>query len=142
MNNRLAMPVDFYRLVDFAVVAVARSLPRSSISIMKPHAPGAVASLVFGILSVITGMVPLLGFFLGMLAIIFSLRASASLATLSDAYQPSGLHTAGLVTGIIGMVFSALATLWALIVIGLIGAIIAAASGQPSPIPVAPPMLW
>jgi hypothetical protein len=61
---------------------------------------------------------------------------------LSDAYQPSGLHTAGLVTGIIGMVFSALATLWALIVIGLIGAVITAASGQPSPIPVAPPMLW
>lgn len=109
---------------------------------MKPHAPGAVASLVFGILSVITGMVPLLGFSLGLLAVIFSLRASASLTTLSERYQPSGLHTAGLVSGIIGMVFSALATLWALIVLGLIGAVIAAASGQPSLTPVAPPMLW
>ena len=109
---------------------------------MKPHAPGAVASLVFGILSVITGMVPLLGFSLGLLAVIFSLRASASLTTLSESYQPSGLHTAGLVSGIIGMVFSALATLWALIVLGLIGAVIAAASGQPSLSPVAPPMLW
>ena len=111
---------------------------------MKPYPPGAVASLVFGILSVIVGMVPVLGFLLGMLAITSSRRASASLMTLSDAYQPSGLHTAGLVTGIIGMVFSAFATLWALIVIGLIGAVIAAVSGQPSPLPapVAPEMLW
>ena len=113
-------------------------------AIMKPYPPGAVASLVFGILSVIVGMVPVLGFFLGMLAIISSRRANASLMALSDTYQPSGLHTAGLVTGIIGMVFSTFATLWALIVIGLIGAIIAAASGQPSPLPapVAPVMLW
>lgn len=109
---------------------------------MKPHAPGAVASLVFGILALVAGLVPLLGFFLGLFAITASRRASNALMAMPDLYQQGGLHTAGMVTGIIGMLISLFATLWGVLILGLIGAMISAAMGQPTPAPVEGVLLW
>ena len=95
---------------------------------MKPHPPGAVASLVCGILAIILGAVPFLGIVLGIIAIIAASRARSHAMDKPDAYQGGGLHTAGLVTGIIGTVMSSLATLWSLLVFSLIAALIAAAA--------------
>lgn len=111
---------------------------------MKPHPPGAVASLVFGILAMIAWFAPLIGMVMGMLAIISARRANASLVGTPEAYQPGGLHTAGMVTGIIGLVLSSLVMLWMLMVVGLIGAVATAIAGHPLPPPTLepPPLLW
>jgi hypothetical protein len=110
---------------------------------MKPHPPGAVASLVFGILALIAGFMPVGGLVLGVLAITSARRATGALATAPDSYEPGGLHTAGFVTGIIGLSLSALATLWFLMVVGMISAVIAAAAGAPmTPPTMEKPLLW
>lgn len=107
---------------------------------MKPHPPGAVASLVFGILAMIGWMMPMVGVVMGILAIINSRRATTSLMTTPESYVPGGLHTAGLVTGIIGLVLSTLVLLWTLLVFGLISAIAGMFAGQPTSGP--QPLLW
>jgi len=123
---------------------------------MKPHPPGAVASLVFGILALLAGAMPLmfgflavlawymplLGLIFGVIAIVSAQRARSSLTAVPSDFEPGGMHTAGLVTGIIGLVVSALVGLWCLMIIGLIGAIFTAAtSGQPMT-PLEQPLLW
>lgn len=110
---------------------------------MKPHPPGAVASLVFGILALVAGLVPVLGICFGLAAITWSRRAQNSLRALPDAYQIDGLPTAGLVTGIIGMALSAIATMWSMLIVGLISALVAAATGHPVSAPPAESvLLW
>lgn len=110
---------------------------------MKSHPPGAIASLVFGILALLTWFVPALGFLLGALAITTSRRANASLAAMPEAYTAGDLHTAGLVTGVIGLVLSVLATAWFVLVIGVMGAIGAAiGEGMTMPPPAHAPLLW
>lgn len=59
-----------------------------------------IAGLVLGISSIITSIIPLLGVPLGILAIIFSV--------MQKKRYPIGMATAGLVTGIIGIVLSVL----------------------------------
>jgi hypothetical protein len=129
------------RLSGAAPKAVAAGRGDTNIPPMKPHPPGAVASLVFGILAILAWFVPLAGMLMGMLAIAASRRAGSALADGSDAFQPGGLHTAGLVTGIIGLVLSSLAMLVGMAFMSLVGAAIAAAGGhQP---PAQPPvLLW
>lgn len=110
---------------------------------MKPHAPGAVASLVFGILALMSWFVPMLGMLMGVLAIASSRRASASLTSLPETYQPGGLHTAGLVTGIIGLLLSLLVMLWAMMIVGMLGALAATVAGEPLSLPpTEQPLLW
>lgn len=122
---------------------------------MKPHPPGAVASLVFGILALLTGLMPLvfgifavlvwymplLGLVFGVIAIVSAKRATGSLIALPDTFEPGGMHTAGLVTGIIGLAASILVGLWCLMIIGLISAIFTAATNVPSS-PPSQPLLW
>jgi hypothetical protein len=111
---------------------------------MKPHPPGAVASLVLGILALVGGWVPVVGLVLGALAIASAKRANGALTATPGTYEAGGLPTAGLVTGTIGLVMSALSTLWFLMMLGMISAVIAAAaSGVSSPPPaVEQPLLW
>jgi hypothetical protein len=111
---------------------------------MKPHPPGAVASLVLGILAVIGGWVPVLGLVLGIIAITSAKRATSAILATPETYEPGGLHTAGLVTGTIGLVMSTLSTLWFLMMIGMISAVVAAAaSGAPmTPTNMEKPLLW
>jgi len=61
-----------------------------------------VASLVLGILSIIFSMVPLLGLILGILGIVF--------ASKQKKIASSGAATGGMITSIIGLVFSILWT--------------------------------
>jgi hypothetical protein len=123
---------------------------------MKPHPPGAVASLVFGILALLAGFIPIvlgiwalfawympvLGVVFGVIAITSARSATRSLTTIPSDFEPGSVHTAGLVTGIIGLVLSLLVGLWCLMIIGLISTLISAAtSGQPMT-PVEQPLLW
>ncbi len=97
--------------------------------------------LAFGFLALLFWYVPLLGLAFGVLAIVSARRASSSLTVLPGTFEPGGMHTAGLVTGIIGLVVSALVGLWCLMIIGLISALISAATtGQLPSTP--PPLLW
>ena len=100
---------------------------------MKPHPPGAVASLVCGILAVVFAYVPVFGVVLGVAAMINAGRARRALADGPDLWLPSSLPIAGQVCGIIGAVLSSLATLWAVAIFSVIAALIAAMiNGMPS----------
>ncbi len=96
---------------------------------MKPFAPGAVASLVFGILALVLGSVPLLGLGLGITAIVLAVRARRAVAVAPESLLGAELATAGLVCGIIGSVLSALATLALFLFLAVIASVIAAAAG-------------
>lgn len=111
---------------------------------MRPHPPGAVASLVLGILALVGGWIPVLGVVLGLLAIISAKRAGGILVASPGVYEAGGLHTAGLVTGIIGLVMSGLSTLWLFMVLSMIGAVVAAAASGTvlPPGTVEQPLLW
>ncbi len=108
---------------------------------MKPLPPGAIASLVLGIFALISGCVPFIGVVLGTIAIIQARRAVSLLYQNTDVYQPTGIPVAGMVTGIIGMVLSILATIWMFFFFSLLGAVISAAAHAPA-LPVESPMLW
>jgi heme/copper-type cytochrome/quinol oxidase subunit 2 len=69
-----------------------------------------VASLVLGISSII---IPVLGIVTGILAIIY--------ANKQKKIQPNGMATAGLVTGIVGLVFQAITILIILAIFSFIG---------------------
>lgn len=98
--------------------------------------------VALGIGAILAWYMPLLGLIFGVIAITSARRATSSLTAMTSTFEPGGMHTAGLVTGIIGLVVSALVGLWCLMIIGLISAIFAAAtSGQPIP-PPQPPLLW
>lgn len=103
---------------------------------MKPNPPGAVASLVCGILAVVFAYVPVLGVVLGIAAMANAGRARRALIVGPDLWLPSGLPIAGQVCGVIGAVLSSLATLWAVAVFGIIAALITAvAKGGPAMVP-------
>ncbi len=96
---------------------------------MKPFAPGAVASLAFGVLAILLGYVPLLGLALGVTAVVLAVRARRAVVAAPDALLGAELAAAGLVCGIIGTVLSALATLAVFVFLAILATAIAAATG-------------
>jgi hypothetical protein len=100
---------------------------------MKPNPPGAVASLVCGILAVVFAYVPVLGVVLGIAAMVNAGRARRAQADGPELWLPTGMPIAGKVCGIIGTVLSSLATLWLLLVFVIMAAAIGAvANGMPA----------
>ena len=108
---------------------------------MKPHAPGAVAALILGILALMLCSMPLVGLGLGIAAIVNGRRARRALAVQPDLYLHSGIGQAGLVCGIIGTVFSALSTLWLMFALILFAAVLSTAAGAAGAAPPHTPML-
>lgn len=98
---------------------------------MKPHPPGAIASLACGVLSVMTWWLPLLSVPLAISALIQGRRA-ARLGG-SEAFQPPVLATAGQVCGVIALACALVATLAAMALVAAIAAL-----GHALP-PAAPP---
>lgn len=74
----------------------------------RSQAPGAVASLVCGIVGVVTGM---LGIVLGPIAIWQASAARKAMAREPGRYDGDGLATAGRILGIVGLVIGALGIL-------------------------------
>lgn len=74
-----------------------------------PAAPGAVTSLVCGIIGCCVGCT---GLILGPIAIANSKKARAVIAAQPMAYGGSGLATAGMVTGIIATIWGAIAVIY------------------------------
>ncbi len=66
-------------------------------------APGAVGSMVCGIISVVLCWTPFIGLILGIIAIVLAAKARRAAAETPDTYT-TGMATAGLVLGIIGTV--------------------------------------
>ena len=64
----------------------------------------AVASMVLGIISIVTSFVPVIGLGLGVLAITFYKKANKLINENPKQYGGHGMAIAGLVTGIIGIV--------------------------------------
>lgn len=84
-----------------------------------PSAPGAVASLVCGIVGVVFGCV---GLILGIIAIKQSKKAKALIASCPGTYGGGGVATAGLILGIIATVWGALGMAYMLFVFFVVGA--------------------
>jgi hypothetical protein len=103
---------------------------------MKPHPPGAVASLVCGVLSVMTWWLPLLGAPLAIIALVQGRRAGR--VSEPEAFQPSGLATAGQVCGVIGLAAALVATVVLMALLLTIGALAQAAVVPPAAAPHVP----
>ncbi len=73
---------------------------------MKSNAPGAVASLVCGIISIVFCWVPIAGLVLGIIAIVSANKAKATAAQSPERYEAGGVRVGGFICGIIGTVFS------------------------------------
>lgn len=72
----------------------------------RGQAPGAVASMVCGIVSLCVCGIPFAGLVLGIIAIVLGLKAKKMYTEQPRAYSPPGMATAGFVCGIIGVVLS------------------------------------
>jgi len=100
---------------------------------MKPHPPGAVASLVCGVLSVMTWWLPMLAAPLAIIALVQGRRAQRVLEP--EAFQPPGLATAGQICGVLGLVAALIATLVLMALVSAIGALGQAVAAPPPAAP-------
>jgi Domain of unknown function (DUF4190) len=66
-------------------------------------APGAVPSMVCGIIAVVTFCLPLAPVVLGVLAIVFCVKATKRIKDSGETLGGKGMAIAGLVTGIVGL---------------------------------------
>ncbi len=73
---------------------------------MKTNAPGAVSSLVCGIIAVVLCWIPVAGIILGVIAIKQSRNAKAALQCSPDLYEGAGIAIGGFVCGIVGTAVS------------------------------------
>lgn len=73
---------------------------------MKTNAPGAVSSLVCGIIAVVLCWIPVAGIILGVIAIIHSRKAKVAVQDSPDLYEGTGIAIGGLVCGIVGTAVS------------------------------------
>jgi hypothetical protein len=130
--------------------APARPLPRATIVPPPPPPPagtppGALASLIYGVLSILCCGMPVAGLILGIAAIVCAGRARSAVQAAPMRYLPSGLATGGLVTGIIGTVLSTLVILfWTtllLLLLAILGAVGSALGGHTAAVTVPGPLL-
>lgn len=84
----------------------------------------AIASMVLGIISIPTSFIPLVGFVLGILAIIFYRKANKLIQENPTAYGGHGMAVAGLVTGIIGLFFSVIYIFYWIFLFSFFGSVI------------------
>jgi|GEM_PF-4154706 hypothetical protein len=73
-------------------------------------------SMILGISSIILSMIPILGLLSGIFAIVFYVKSRSLIIKDSHKYGGGKLSLAGLITGIVGIVFSLLIFIYATIV--------------------------
>lgn len=88
----------------------------------------AVASLVTGIVSIVLCWVPLIGLVCGVLGLVFYAKAKKALEAGEALPNSKGMYTAGMITGIIGLVFSFFYTIAWVIVMLAVGTVASAAA--------------
>jgi len=88
----------------------------------KTNAPGAVSSLVCGIISVVVCWVPIAGLVLGIIAILHHSKAKKNIQANPQSFEGGGMAVGGLVCGIVGTVTSALYTIFYVIAMMSFGA--------------------
>jgi hypothetical protein len=86
--------------------------------VSRPSAPGAVASMVCGIIGVVVGCT---GLILGIVAIYQARKAREIIALNPGRYDGAGMATAGFVLGIIAIVVGVFGLLWAIVWFGAMG---------------------
>ncbi len=97
---------------------------------MKPHPPGAVASLACAVLSAMLWWLPVVAGPLAVIALILGARSvRAASAAEPGAYQPPALATAAQVIALIALVVMVVA---ALVLVALVAALGALAPGLPA----------
>jgi len=84
---------------------------------MKENAPGAVASLVCGILAIVLCWFPLAGLVLGIVAIVMANKAKAAAASNPERFHPGGVRVGGFVCGIIGTILAGIYTIYWIVVV-------------------------
>jgi len=72
----------------------------------KTSAPGAVSSLVCGIISVVVCWVPIAGLVLGIIGILHHSKAKKNIQANPQSFEGGGMAIGGLVCGIVGTVSS------------------------------------
>lgn len=97
----------------------ARATPQAYYPAVLPNAPGAVTSLVCGIVGV---ALPCVGLILGIVAVQQSRKAREEIALNPGRYGGGGMATAGLVLGIIGIVWGAFWVIYLIFVFSVMGA--------------------
>ena len=90
-----------------------------------PAAPGAVVSLVCGIIGVAVGCT---GLVMGIIALTNAKKARAAIAANPGVYGGEGMATAGHVLGIIGIIWGCLALIWIIGYFTCLGAIFSTAA--------------
>ncbi len=88
----------------------------------------AVASLVTGICSIVLCWVPILGLVSGILGIVFFVKAKKAIEIDPSLTSTKGMATGGMITGIIGLVFSFFYTIAWILILTAASAISSAAS--------------
>jgi hypothetical protein len=86
-------------------------------------APGAVASMVCGIVGFVAGCVPFAGIVLGIIAIVMFSKSSKAIIASGGVLQGKGMGIAGLVLGILAIVSSFFALIYWIIMGAALAAI-------------------
>jgi hypothetical protein len=92
--------------------------PPHGLPVQNP--PGAVGSLVCGIVSIVVGWFPIAGIVLGIIAIVLAGKAKKAAIAQPTVYVQGGMRVAGLVCGIIGLVWCSIVTIMWIFVAGAI----------------------
>ena len=90
----------------------------------KTDAPGAVTSMVCGIISIAFACLPLVPLVLGIVALVMAKKAKETVQAEPEFYKEGGVRVAGFVCGIVGTVLGSIYTiyyLFAVIIFGTVG---------------------
>ncbi len=88
----------------------------------RTNAPGAIGSMVCGIISIVVWLLPVGGLVLGIIAIVLSGKARRAIRDEPKRYEGGGMATAGFVCGIIGTVLGTLYVLyWIVAIVAISG---------------------
>ena len=91
---------------------------------LKKNAPGAVTSLVCGILAIVLCWFPVVGLTLGIVALVSASRARYRAMESPEQYGSGGVRVAGFVCGIVGTVFAGIYSVYWMILLTFFGAAI------------------
>jgi hypothetical protein len=86
---------------------------------IQQTAPGAIPSMVCGIICIVTCCLPLVPVVLGIIAIVFFVKTNKRIRESGDSLGGKGMAIAGLVTGIIGLAIGFIYQIyWIAIIVG------------------------